>query len=70
MSYWSVRGNLTLHEELLLYRDLKRAFVQKCPEYLKLTPNPKEPLLTTPLPKHPGKGLQLICFNLMGQPTY
>ena len=35
-------------------------FVQQCPECVKLTPNPREPLMPTPLPKHPW---QPICFS-------
>ena len=92
--YWTVKGNLTLHDELLLYggrivvpKQLQKEtvqkihtghqgivrcrlravssvwwpgiskqlehFVQQCPECVKLTPNPREPLMPTPLPKHP-----------------
>ena len=104
MAYWSVRGNLTLHDKLLLYgrrivvpkklqaetlqkihtgyQSIVRcclrvtssvwwpgiskeieAFVQKCPECVKLTPNPKEPLLTTPLPNHPWERVAADLFQ-------
>ena len=109
MSYWNVRGNLTLYDELLLYggrmvvpkrlqaetiqkihtghQGIMRcrlratssvwwpgiskeieAFVQKCPECVKLTLNPKEPLLTMPLPKHLRERVAADLFQ--GQPTY
>ena len=110
MPYWSIRGNLTLHNELLLYggrivvpkklqaetlqkihtghQGIMRcclratfsvwwpgiskeieAFAQKCPERVKLTPNPKEPLLTTPLPKHLWERVAADLFQLNGS-TY
>ena len=110
MPYWSVRGNLTLHDKLLLYggrivvpkklqaETLQKihtghqgivrcrlratssvwwpgiskeieAFVHKCPECVKLTPNPKEPLLTMPLPKHPWERVAADLFQLNGS-TY
>ena len=108
--YWTVRGNLTLHNELLLYgerivvpkqlqaetlqkihtghQDIVRcrlitatsvwwpgiskdleAFVQRCPECVKSAPNPREPLLTTPLPKHPWEKVAADLFQLNGS-TY
>ena len=36
---------------------------------MKLTPNPKEPLLTTPLPKHPWERVAVDLFQLNGS-TY
>ena len=45
------------------------AFVQKCPECVKLAPNPREPLLTTPLPNHPWERVAADLFQLNGS-TY
>ena len=45
------------------------AFVHKCPECVKLTANPKELLLTTPLPKHPWERAAADLFQLNGS-TY
>ena len=108
--YWNVKGNLTLHNELLLYgarivvlkqlqaetlrkihtghqgivqcrlratssfrwpgisKDIE-SFVQQCAECKKSTPNPREPLLTTPLPKHPWERVAADLFQLDGS-TY
>jgi len=108
--YWTVRGNLTLHNELLLYggrivvpkqlqaetllkihtghqgivrcrlrtvtsvwwpgisKDVEN-FIQRCPECVKSAPNPREPLLTTPLPKHPWERVAADLFQLNGS-TY
>ena len=108
--YWTVRGNLTLHNELLLYgkrivvpkqlqaetlqkihtghqgivrcrlraatsvwwpgisKDVE-AFVQRCPKCVKSAPNPTEPLLTTPLPKHPWEKEAADLFQFNGS-TY
>jgi len=103
--YWTVRGNLTLHDELLLYggrivvpKQLQKQtlqkihtghqgivrcrlraassvwwpgiskefehFIQQCPECVKLTPNPREPLMSTPLPKHPWERIAADLFQL------
>ena len=108
--YYAVRGNLTLHNELLLYggrivvpKQLQaetlqkihtghqgivrcrlravtsvwwpgiskevEAFVQKCPECMKSAPNPREPLLSTPLPKHPWERVAADLFQFNGS-TY
>ena len=45
------------------------AYVQKCPECKKLAPNPREPLLTPPLPKHPWERVAADLFQLNGS-TY
>ena len=105
--YWTVRGNLTLHDDLLLYggrivvpkqlqketlmkihtghqgivrcrlraatsvwwpgisRELE-LFVQKCPECVKSIPNPREPLMPTPLPNHPWEKVATDLFQLDG----
>ena len=102
--YWIVKGNLSLHNELLLYggriivpKQLQaetlwkihtghqgivwcrllvissvwwpgiskdRAFVQRCPECMKLAPNTREPLLSTPLPQHPWERVAVDLFQL------
>ena len=108
--YWNVRGNLTLHDELLLYggrivvpkklqmktlhkihaghqgivRCRLRAtssvwwpgiskdveiYVKKCPECVKMTANPRDPLLTTPLPKYPWEKVATDLFQHNGS-TY
>ena len=45
------------------------AFVQKCLECMKSAPNPREPLLSTPLPKHPWERVAADLFQLNGS-TY
>ena len=42
------------------------AFVQKYPECMKSAPNPREPLLSTPLPKHPWERVAADLFQLNG----
>ena len=42
------------------------SYIKKCPEYVKMTPNP---LLTTPLPKHPWKKVATDLFQHNGS-TY
>ena len=43
--------------------------MQKCPECIKLAPNPREPLLSTPLPKHPWERVAADLFQFNGS-TY
>ena len=43
--------------------------MQQCAECKKSTPNPREPLLTTPLPKHPWERVAADLFQLDGS-TY
>ena len=45
------------------------SFVQQCAECKKSIPNPREPLLTTPLPKHPWERVAADLFQLDGS-TY
>ena len=47
----------------------EESFVQQCAECKKSTPNPREPLLTTPLPKHPWERVAADLFQRDGS-TY
>ena len=45
------------------------SYVKKCPECVKMTANPREPLLTTPLPKYPWEKVATDLFQHNGS-TY
>ena len=45
------------------------SYVKKCPECVKMTANPREPLLTTPLPRYPWEKVATDLFQHNGS-TY